>query len=367
MAAAPLGHGVEEVGLPDAALTHDQRQVRGVAGHHGAPRVAKDAELSVPAHERPGTRAGRLPQAGPARPRRPRVTQEGELQLGRGAVRLGAEVLAQRPRQSVVRRQRSRDLSVRGQRPHEVAHRPLVVRVGRHAGRRHRHRPRRVDLEERGHPLVDRVAPQRVGLASHLEDPAVVVHVRQGRPRAEHVLGRGGRGLGQGVLAGRRPAGGLRTPLAGLIEVHGPPTAQDVRAVQAHDEVRRRQHACSRLTSVATLAAGSAGGSSCHSASTMRSVATAAPRAAASSASTARALRLPRALPVSAPAPASTARMDDRRSRTTPSCVLTEPSIRPATRSGQPSVDPSQPTSRSRRCSSWRAGSPVSPPCTGPG
>ena len=28
---------------------------------------------------------------------------------------------------------------------------------------------------------------------------------------------------------------------------------------------------------------------------------------------------------------------------------------------------PSQPTSRSRRCSSWRAGSPVRPPCTGPG
>ena len=318
--------------------SHDQHQVHVLARHGRAPRVGEGGELGVAAHERVRRRCDRHARQTSLRPGRSGVAQEGEVQVGRCAVRIGAEVVAQRPRQPVVRRQRRRDLSVCRECPHEVAHGPLVVGILRHAGRCHRGRARGLDLDERGHPLVSRVATQRVGLAAHLEDPVVVVLVRQRRAGAEQGLGCGGRGLGQGELAGSRPAGGLRTPQARLLQVQRPRAAKSVSAGQAHDDAAADRMRRRRLTRVATLAAGSLGGSPCHSASTMRSVVTAAPRAEASRASRVRALRLPRALPVSAPAAASTARVDDRRSRTTPSCVLTEPSIRPDVRSGQAAV-----------------------------
>ena len=74
-----------------------------------------------------------------------------------------------------------------------------------------------------------------------------------------------------------------------------------------------------RLTRVATLAAGSAGASSGHNASTMRSSGTSAPRSVASSASKVRALRLPSSRPVSVSPPGtSTASAEASRIRVVP-------------------------------------------------
>ena len=84
-----------------------------------------------------------------------------------------------------------------------------------------------------------------------------------------------------------------------------------------------------RLTRVATLAAGSAGASSGHNASTMRSSGTSAPRSVASSASKVRALRLPSSRPVSVSPPGtSTASAEASRIRVVPWPSSTPPSMR---------------------------------------
>ena len=71
-----------------------------------------------------------------------------------------------------------------------------------------------------------------------------------------------------------------------------------------------------RLTSVATLAAGSAGGAEAQRASTTRSRGTMRPRSEASSASSVRALRLPRSRPVSVRSAVSTVSTEHSRIRT---------------------------------------------------
>ena len=224
--ARSLGQGVEQAGLADPALPVEQHEVarsgrRSTAERHGRGGAAswrRRGRRARPAALRPAARQR------PSRPGRPGLAQE-RRGAGRldGAVRVDAELVAQRPRQRVVRRQRRRDLSVGRERPHQVAHGPLVVGVA--APRRPMPpgppapgRPRRARP-----PAGARVATQRVGLAAHLEDPVVVVLVRQRRAGCRAGPGLRRPRLGQGALAGgapgRRPA---RTSRRRLVQVQRP-------------------------------------------------------------------------------------------------------------------------------------------------
>ncbi len=125
-----LGDRVDEPGLADAALADHEQQLCPAPGDHGLPRRVEHGELRRAAHQQDlrGV-AARARQDRDAVGVGHRLAEQRELQVGRDPVRVGAEVLAQRPGELVVRRQGGGHPAVGGQRAHQVAHRALVVGV----------------------------------------------------------------------------------------------------------------------------------------------------------------------------------------------------------------------------------------------
>ena len=190
------------------------------------------------------------------------------------AVRVGAELVAQPAGQGVVRREGGRRPARRDRRAHQVADRPLVERVGQHRLGGDRGRPGRLDGRQRRRQQVAGAAAQAVGLPAHAAHPVGVRLVDERRLGAEQVEGATAAGRDEAVLArgqpGRRPR---RARRGRLVEVDRPAAAR--RAARRHGRSPASTPSPSsrrvRLTSVETFAAGSAGGSSAQSTSTIRS------------------------------------------------------------------------------------------------
>ena len=219
--AGQLGRGLQQPGLPDPGLTLDEQQATG-ARTRGGPGPPHERQLGLAPDQR---RSSCGPRA--VLGRGPGVPEHREVQLGRGTVRVRAELVAQPPGEGVVRRQGRRRAAGRHLGAHQGPAGALVERVTLDRFGGDTHRLRRVDDRQRRGEQPASACAQRVGLPPYALDPVGVRLVEKGVLGTEQVEGPAGRGGAEAVLARRQPVVGLVEQPAGLVQVDRPGSGAD--------------------------------------------------------------------------------------------------------------------------------------------
>ena len=251
--AAPAQHGaagsvrefgdrVQQPGLANAGFADDQQQALPVRTSDRRPRLLDAAELGLAAeqHHPLLTRGSRGTFS-----RQVALPKQGDVQLGRRAVRGGTELVAKPSDQPVVHGKTGRRPPVGHECPHQVTYRALVEWVPSGAVGGDSHGRRRVEHGERDGEVMRRSPAQPISLAPDRRHPVGIVLVDQGRLGPQQVESGARRSSAEHVLTRPDPGGRLGTEASRLVEVDPPSPAvrQAVHAARTGDHVRAEEPA----------------------------------------------------------------------------------------------------------------------------